>query len=409
MIIRKQARTPSNDHRLELALMGLNRNSRSSQWSSPKLFLGILGVTDKDTSLVHLKDKWGHFVLHWAVREAARHVALYDEMLDIIFLNTASEWFDLATEVLRMGADPCMLSMTDGKTPLLGAFRHVLRERDASATALDDILQGWTNCLERAGVDLLECGQRESVHWQNRRAGVDARQDGGHKPHHTSSWDETLILKRLLHGARAQDWCLEVQRQRLVTVFALENPPGAWQPSSKIPRVIMWAPDTSEETEGIWKPTRTFNVVSAPFNVCTLNDTDDSFADVIEATQDDNGPIALMDLRNRAARCSKARSSSQPPITRRKEMAHWRHQWSPQHRWLPCFHLCPRDGRYGFCCCASGSHKSLSLIGGQYYSTFALRNCLRGIRKRGTVLHDSRHWQRNNNVDGTRTSLMRKV
>ncbi|KAK5381988.1 hypothetical protein LTS13_002650 [Exophiala xenobiotica] len=187
--------------------------------------------------------------------------------------------------------------------------------------------------LQEAGIDLLECGTRESKIWESLKSGncTEFEETENWGPHGAPG----LQVERLLYGPTPTDWGFEFCRFLAVRVHQLQKMPGTYSSRYDIPDRIWWTPTEVEEAEGPWKVIGTKTLASAPVDSRLYSRSREPFLGLVDDTQDDTGVIALVQqrahLRRKEEPTYRRRSISQPPILRRREVAYYARQ-EPENR-----------------------------------------------------------------------------
>ncbi|KIW65398.1 hypothetical protein PV04_07661 [Phialophora macrospora] len=383
-------------------------------------FLKCIGLDSSDPKLASLRNSKGKTMIH----VVAHHLRLYWELFDELFDECSQRiegWLDLGVSVLKNGADPSSLAeleepwLTCGEiletdtdpparppckspkgsyiTPLLlvlnidpnqDGFRFGVPEDKLSHLRL------WAAIMQRAGLDLCRYGAGEYEIWKSFGV-VDFSQNLGDGSHYQR-------MLELLYGATPEQWSFGVCHTWSISLYKLQQPPGAFPKQAVVPLTIAWLPTRMENDEGPW------TLVEEKRHVTNDGDVEDlaryspePFNDLVDAYQDDAGVIMLMQHRASRGRCTRIRSHSQPPSLRQRERAYYAKQNSFAHPWLPCYHLCPGAPSWRFDCLGDDSsevYQEISILGdSKPWPVFHVRSCVKGINSGRSSVQQSSLWQ----------------
>jgi hypothetical protein len=384
-------------------------------------FLKCIGLDSSDPKLASLRNSKGKTVLH----VIAHHLGLYWG-LDR-YGRRIQGWLDLGVSVVKNGADPsslaeqgeeswltcveilekdtgrppprpppCISPKDSHMTPLL-LLLLLLRPYNWRCRA--DFLKGeliflraWTVMMQRAGLDLCRYGAGENEVWKSLGVG-------------DLSWNldilSNALLSELLYGATPEEWSFGVCHPWSISVYELQQPPGAFLKQPVVPSIIAWLPTQMENDEGPWTLVEKIGYKTNNRDIRHLTPyPTEPFNDLVDACQDDAGIIMLMEHRASRRQSTSTRSYSQPPSLRRRELAYYAIQGSQKHRWLPCYHLCPGATSWRFGCVDQGlsgeSYEGYCMLGdGIARNAFHLRSCVKGIHSECSSVHESVRWELN--------------
>lgn len=216
--------------------------------------------------------------------------------------------------------------------------------------------------VQQAGIDLCQYGAHEREAWATLLPKAQP-----------SCWFAGRAVPELIYGSTPEQWSIQVQMTEELRIFELGTLPGSFPSERKcLPTTILWTPTTKERMEGPW-------IAKESLRVVDLRDVEediegdmkedmgykDVFREHVDGFQDDNGPVCMMQYRAARERRTLRRSHSQPPpICRRAEEG--------QHgrSWLPRYHHCPYDSKWGFRCRQGRASGLMPDI---------LRSCVEGI------------------------------
>jgi hypothetical protein len=382
-------------------------------------FLKCIGLDSSDPKLVYLRNSKGKTVLH----VIAHHLRLFwgrDQ-----YGQRIQGWLDLGVSVVKNGADPSSLAERDEEswltrgevlekdtgcppppppppcispkdshiTPLLCFLLPRPYDWRVRADFKGELifLRIWTVMMQRAGLDLCHYGAGEYEVWKS--LGV------GDLSWHLDIVSNSLRLSEVLYGATPEEWSFGVCHTWSISLYELQQPPGAFPKRPVVPATIAWSPTWTESDEGPWtlideKRHKTNNRDIRDL----ITYSTEPFSDLVDACQDDAGVIMLMEHRASRGQSTSTRSYSQPPSLRRRELAYYAAQYSQKHRWLPCYHLCPGAPSWRFGCVdqkhSGESYEGYSLLGdGITRNVFHLRSCVKGIHSGCLSIQQSWQWE----------------
>lgn len=326
-------------------------------------FLTCLGLPASDPQLPLLCTKYsGSTVLHCV----ARH--LWD-LADLDFPEqTVNDWVRLGVAVLNNGADPSSIAkrqISSGQvyretinpwpewetTPLLDCMNvwnwGIIVGDGRSLRSILKSIRIWACIVQQAGIDLCQYGAQEREVWT-----TIPKAQSSYPP---ADW----TVSELIYGSTPEQWSLKVQSavNEKCRVFELGPLPGSFPSERKyLPATIIWKPTSKEEIEGIWTEKESLRVRVQPVDLRELIPTMEykvPFAEYVKRFQDDTGPVCMMQYRVTRERPIRQRSHSQPPPACVR--AHVRYKLARRDTfdrpsWLPPYHNCPYDSKWGFRC-----------------------------------------------------------
>ncbi|EXJ56888.1 hypothetical protein A1O7_07232 [Cladophialophora yegresii CBS 114405] len=345
-------------------------------------FLKWVGLNSSDPMLAVLRNSKGKTVLH----VIAHHLRIYSAWSDK-YSRDIQGWLDLGVTVLKNGADPSSVAEQDGK-PWLTSPEILETENGPSPrapgwspreTLYTPLLLGlamipyygdfghpeclkhklpylrlWSKMVQCAGLDLCDYGASESEFW---RSIVGRLSDSG------SGY--TPFKVELLYGATPEEWSFQAYHTWSNPLYRLQPPPGAFPESPWVPSTIAWLPTQMEEDEGPWTLVEDKQHITNDGDITDLiQHSTEPFEDLMDSYQDDAGVIMLMQYSASRRRSTKARSHSEPPCLRRKELGDCERQESWRW-WLPPYHFCPElpSWRFGWTGgCVKGIHTACSSV-----------------------------------------------
>lgn len=357
----------------------------------PSGFLHCIQLPPSDTKLATLRSRNGISVLHYVAQQLSNLMHWRSP-----HRNELNSWFEIGVAVLKNGVNPCCIARDRGQrfTPLRthldarnGTVAGNIREFERKLKAL----LVWASMLQEAGLSLCEYGARESRAWES--LGIQKGYDPSAIPYNGA------ILGQLVYGPEPSDWSLTFRNHIHVPVYKLHPLPGAFTKESHVPKTITWPPTEDENDEGPWELVGSKDILTEPIDIRdALNHEREPFLDLVDSTQDDTSIITLMQYRAARTRNTASRSHSQPPPTRRREVAHYGAQESSIHHWLGCYHLCLFNFRWQFGCGGAvareyGDAEWASLRDGVRRLIVCLRICFNGTSNRHGSVQESDVWE----------------
>ncbi|KAH0848295.1 hypothetical protein FOPE_02203 [Fonsecaea pedrosoi] len=321
-------------------------------------FLRCVGMQAMDPRLALLRNNSGQTVLHCvASHNLERH----------------KDWLDIGLGVLKNGADPSMIADASNYGPeewLVTPLLHYLQvHRWKSPRDFIRMLHRvhtWAEMIQQAGLDLFQYGVRESGIWRD--LGVQALEKRG-------GWGAQVT--GLIYGPAPEDWSLTIVHHWTIDVYKLHLLPGAFSDKPRLPDKIAWLPTELERDEGCWtrierrqRVTEAVDLRQVPFY------QRQPFINIVNGSQDDSGPVMLMEYRaSRVTGGTRTRSCSQPPCRGRRALPPVRD--SDGRAWID-YHFCLLNSRWR----VGGTDRVLEgpPIADFPAATWAVdvRNCLRG-------------------------------
>ncbi|WPH00625.1 Hypothetical protein R9X50_00345500 [Acrodontium crateriforme] len=319
---------------------------------SPREISILFDIDIWDVRLAGLRDQEGWSALHLV----AFQLCFASDDFSQFSVELHRQWEEFGSHLIRNNAelhDPHM-------SPLFYAASH---NKYLHPQSCEKFMQQWASLLSEAGIDLLEYGKKEHIHWDHL-----VRQQNSHGLCFESSADAWGLkylggIYQMKYGKTPADWRVQYRPVKTIPIFRLHHPPGAFSCDYVVPRTILWDPNEDEQTEGHWIKEAFSHLVSrATYMTSRLAFKPTVLDELMDAPQDDTSIIPL--LISRRLRNSKRRSSSQPsPRDRRESYLHDCRSF--YHSWLKECHLCPFDGKYRSGC---GRHGATDF-----------RSCLRGL------------------------------
>lgn len=312
-------------------------------------FLQFLGLRASDARLATLRStKYNFTILHYVasiLEERERNNDLAQDWMNLgieVLKNAADPWSLLAAGEKRTGNTSLSSGLGYGTSYGLGhCVRHQQLE-DVRATL--QYMYLWARMVDQSGLDLGRYGAQEAGAWDGR-------------PWRFSEfWDDANCEYKLLYGPTPADWSIEIHKAVDLKMFKLKDPPGSYPRArdERVPTKICWKPSLKEWEEGMWAELEDTRVTSQPRSledlISRLEELQEKvfpqFIESFDSLQDDNGAIALLQLRSSQCRwkrsVSRRRSHSQPcPVSRWREGR--RYSWNETRLWFPGCHLCYSD------------------------------------------------------------------
>lgn len=360
-------------------------------------FLTCLGVQASDPRLPYLRTKrLGRSVLHYVAHNLWTATVREDPDQSI------NDWVSLGVSVLRNGADP--LSIAREKTaswlayqaarinktewyltPLLDCVNASNWEIRGSATTLRQALKAlrtWTSMVQQAGIDLCQYGAKEREVWKSLS-----------KAKWGSLWGLYTVVD-LVYGSIPEQWSLKVIRVRNTEdrrLFELTRLPGCFPKEHDIiPTTIIWTPTLEEQAEGLWVGRKPLAIPSQPVDLQTLIshlEYREPVIELVNAVQDDNGVISVMQYRASKKKNRRSRSLSQPPPIGQRAGTRFDANSDPYSvpKWCPRCHNCAFDFKWGFRCCQADKEYP--------HHTILPRRCVQGVADGITSVQESMKWE----------------
>ncbi|OAL36124.1 hypothetical protein AYO20_04538 [Fonsecaea nubica] len=267
-------------------------------------FLECVGMQAMDPRLASLRNSSGKTVLHCvASRSPERH----------------KDWLDIGLGVLNNGADPSSIATHpfnhDSEewqaTPLLDYLQVRGWESPTDFIPMLHRVHTWAEMIQQAGLDLFQYGVRESGIWRD--LGVQA-------PEKREGWKSQVT--GLVYGPAPADWSLTIVHHWTIDVYRLHLLPGTFSEEPRLPDTIAWVPTEEERDEGCWigverkrRVTEAVDLRQVPFY------QKQPFINIVNDSQDDSGPVMLMEYRaSRVTGWTRTRSCSQPPCIGRRAL-----------------------------------------------------------------------------------------
>lgn len=347
---------------------------------SASAFIRCIGLDPSEPKLATLQSRKGLTVMHYVASRLHQLAKVNDAAHD----EELRSWVSIGVSVLQNGAQPCAiadiendnwLSHGDSQlastrynyedltkvtrtTPLLICVGHPdWQIRTAgSVESVDNFreisraLRVWVEMVQNAGLDLKNYGSEELEAWKSL-----PDFESYLRPKEIADpclWPLPRITQ-LVYGPRPADWTFKTFHALRVDIYQLKRTPGDFPDSQLRPRTIMWRPTHEEDQEGVWEFTKRHNLLTRHIEIGESLDITESganFRELLESSQDDTGPVSLMQGRASHPRfpTSMPRSCSQPPSLRRREWEHYS-AYQPMGRlWMGKCHLCPLDFHWKF-------------------------------------------------------------
>lgn len=291
-------------------------------WLYPDVALGIFGIDRRRDHLLALPDDAKDTILHLTALVLTPHDPL---------THLVAKWWDLMRDIVECGAR--VQSTIAGRT-IIAKLLDL-----GSLTSFDEVngcyrsLKRWICILADAGIDSLAYGEFEILALAGAHAEEIRHRSDQSERTHGDLWS----VERFIIGADAEDWSIILRTERSLAIFKTVALPGSWPRDFYSPLSI--ARNSWDDVEEGWTVQDIKTYTSKPFDVreCLVNYNHDPALDLINAAQDDSGPVALIMLWSRKATIArKRRSSDTPPPSQRSTVVDVRS--SSSHGWLPKFH-----------------------------------------------------------------------
>lgn len=376
------------------------------------IFLKCVGLQQSDRRLPSLRSSSGKSVMHYIARGLSSIAWVRDAD------DRVQEWLDFGVSVLKNGADP--LSITDRKndewtlyelgfrtvsskgpeiwqtTPFLYCaaitYWSITGATKSTLAMILDRIRLWAKMIQQAGLNLNDYGASERSVWES--LGI---RDHTKFECETESRCQYTKVEQLVYGSTPAEWSLKLHHVRLVPVYEIHPPPGAFIMEQRLPTTIIWSPTEDERNEGPWKITERKTIITQSWDLRDIvSQSREPFTELVDSVQDDSGVVMLMQYRASRKRSYASRSYSQPPYTRHREVAYYSRQKSLGRIWLAAYHLCPFDSQWRFDCIREEDEKSFNQAGlcdGAETQTYNVRNCVKGNSKGRLSVQESRSWQ----------------
>ena len=366
-------------HRLEWAMLQ-GREWEEDYEIDPDMLIRWVGLSWSDVRRSNFDSLRGKGLLYCAAIEMRKYIF----EADIFESDTghAFRWGQFAAELIARGASPNIVG-PNGESLLRLLLVPEYGDQEETLARWVQVTRWWSTLLRKAGYILHNYGAEETeLEFLCHRA--------------SSETDRPFTLVQPLFAEKPEDWSVLIRRTASIPIYKLHTTPGAWHSTTNPIRTITWEPALKEHMEGRWVKVGSKVVTSMPLDAAQAiwSPTQDGFNALIDAAQDDHGPIALMlGVRKRRPSVGR-RSCSQPPELRRRDVAYYKPQQQLRsRRWLPGYHLCPLTMRHRFGCPGSYAPPYVTLRDRNLICSMSVRDCLVGKRHANQMLHETYEWQ----------------
>jgi hypothetical protein len=352
----------------------------------PSDFLKFIGLRQTDQRLASLRSSSGESILHYIAQ------FLHSFTRGGLPKEELQGWLDLGVNVLKNGADPSCISRRalyrreEGRqsTPFMDALNieywgvsdYFIYFRSVTL----EIIQIWGGMLQQAGLDLRDCGDKESQVWKS--LGIEDYSKINQADH---PWYHSARVGQLIYGPTPADWSLMICWPISIPIFRLHPPPGAFPQKHNLPTTTIWYPTEEEMNEGPWEVAEERRIQPERRDLRdVIIEPKKPFEELVDSVQDDLGAIMLMHHRASRPRGSASRSHSQPRSMYHRKAVYGNPtiQESRHRPWLGTCHLCPLDSQW-----------RLGLIS-RHDSRHDPRSCAKGISNERHSVQESWSWRR---------------